>query len=417
MRPRVGVRHIAAALLLCAAPARAHQSSVVYLDIAPHAREVAVTFQIANADLGPALAAGREQPVERDEATAHAAALFDYLSRHFTVENGGARCEPRDDGLTLTDRADGFFAVAHVRWACKRTLADARLRYDLFFDIDPRHQGLARITADDGTSREHVFRLADRELALERPVGLADHVRDFLLLGIEHIFTGYDHLAFLFGLLLVAGLDRLRAGLRYVLGVVTAFTVAHSLTLISAGLGWLRLPSHVVEPAIALSIAYVAVENLVVERPRSRWLLTFGFGLVHGFGFASVLRDVGLPPRGLVLSLLSFNLGVELGQLAVVLMVAPALWLFAHWRGGVRQFAALAALALGAVALLSRFQLPLPSLCAVALGAPALVVLALPRFGFARTLRSSGSTVLLALSVLWFFERVLGRSWFGGWLG
>jgi hydrogenase/urease accessory protein HupE len=287
--------------------------------------------------------------------------IRDYLARHITVENAGFSCEPGGAEVSTLDRAGGFFAVVKMSWSCKRTLSDGKLRYDLFFDLDPRHQGFARM----GES-QHIFRAADRELVLSRPVTLWNHLSDYLLLGVEHIFTGYDHLAFLFGLLLVAGLARLRDGLRYVIGVVTAFTVAHSLTLVSAGLGWLRLPGHVVEPAIALSIAYVAVENLVVKQPKHRWLLTFAFGLIHGFGFASVLRDIGLPPRGLVLSLLSFNLGVETGQLVVVTLLAPLLWL-------------------------SRAH--------------------------AQRLRVGGSVALLALSSLWFLERVLGRSYFGGWLG
>src|SRR5205823_10400877 len=112
--------------------------------------------------------------------------------------------------------------------------------------------------------RQHVFRGANRSLDLERPLTLVDNLRDYLVLGMEHIFTGYDHIAFLFGLLLVAAARGLRRGLRYVLAIVTAFTVAHSVTLIAAGLGWVRLSPRLVEPAIALSIAYVAVENLVV---------------------------------------------------------------------------------------------------------------------------------------------------------
>jgi hydrogenase/urease accessory protein HupE len=146
---------------------------------------------------------------------------------------------------------------------------------------------------------------------------------DFLVLGLEHIITGYDHLAFLLGLLLVVGAVRQQRGglwpaLRYLLAIVTSFTVAHSVTLVATALGWLSVPSKLVEPAIALSIVYVGVENLVVSVPRRRWLLTFAFGLVHGFGFAHMLRDIGLPHNGLVLSLAAFNLGVELGQVAVV---------------------------------------------------------------------------------------------------
>jgi hypothetical protein len=396
-------------LLFLAAPAGAHQSSVVYLDIAlaPRGRELAVTLQISNLDLAPALGL-RDRPVEKSEL--NGARVFSYLAEHLHVENSGFACEPRDDGVTTLDRADGFFAVARLRFACKRTISDGKLRYDLFFDLDPRHQGLARVG-----DAQHVFRADNRELSLSRPVTLFDHLRDYLVLGIEHIFTGYDHLAFLFGLLAVAGFERLRGGLRYVLGVVTAFTAAHSLTLVAAGLDWVRLPPSVVEPAIALSIAYVAVENLVSLEPRHRWRLTFGFGLIHGFGFASVLRDIGLPPRGLVLSLLSFNVGVELGQLAVVALVAPALWLFARWKPS--HAAGVLALGALAVVLLGRFDLPTVSLCAVALGGPIAVMLALPRFGYRRTVRTGGSVVLLALSTLWFFERVLGKTWLGGWLG
>lgn len=404
-------------MLAVAATASAHQSSVTYVEIEPRGREVAVTLQVADLDLAPALGLGSDRPATRDEVTAGQARLGAYLSSHVEVRNSGFPCAPRVDGVELSDRADGFFAATSLRYQCKRTAADVTVRYDLFFDIDARHQGLARVDVPGEPPREAIFRSDDRELHLSRPVTLVDHVRDYLVLGVEHIFTGYDHLAFLFGLLVVAGFARLRDGLRYVLGVVTAFTVAHSCTLISAGLGWVHLSPRVVEPAIALSIAYVAVENLVVPKPRFRWLLTFGFGLVHGFGFSSVLREIGLPPRGMVLSLLSFNVGVELGQLAVVLMVAPALMLFTRWRQGVRQIAAVMVLQALAVALFWRFGLPLPQLCAVVIGGPAAIMLALPRFGYERTVRVGGSVLLAALASLWFFERVLGRSFFGGALG
>jgi hydrogenase/urease accessory protein HupE len=241
--------------------------------------------------------------------------------------------------------------------------------YDLFFDLDPMHQGLARLELGGQPQPPHVFRSAARQLRLDHPVGLVDHLRDYLVLGMEHIFTGYDHLSFLIGLMLIAAARGLRQGTLYVLGIVTAFTAAHSVTLIAAGLGWVRLPARVVEPAIALSIAYVAVENLVVPQPRRRWLLTFAFGLVHGFGFASVLHEIGLPPSGVVPSLVSFNVGVELGQLCFVVAVAPiVLWL-------------------------------------------------VPRLGQSARLRTVGSIALLALSTLWFFERVSGRTFLGGRLG
>src|SRR5205823_14309353 len=127
--------------------------------------------------------------------------LFEYLASRVTVTNEGHACEPEPGALSFLDKAEGYFAVATLDWACKRTAADVRVRYDLFFDSDPRHQGLARITLPGQSETQHVFRADARELALSQPVGLVDHVRDYLILGIAHIFTGYDHLAFLFGLL------------------------------------------------------------------------------------------------------------------------------------------------------------------------------------------------------------------------
>jgi hydrogenase/urease accessory protein HupE len=144
----------------------------------------------------------------------------------------------------------------------------------------------------------------------------------FVLLGVEHIGTGYDHLLFLFGLLLVA------RNLRSSLVVITSFTIAHSITLGVATLNLVSLRPSLTEPLIALSIVYVGVENLLTRgEPKGRWLLTFAFGLVHGFGFASVLRDLGVSSAGgVALPLFSFNLGVEIGQLAVAAILLPVIW-------------------------------------------------------------------------------------------
>jgi hypothetical protein len=403
-------------VLLAAAPAGAHQASVVYSRIVAAGHTVAYTFQIGDAELGPALGLG-ERPPTRDETRAKRAALLTYVGEHVRVTNGGAPCEPRPDALELTDKADGFFAVATVDYECRRTLFDVAIEYQLFFDLDPRHQSFATVEVFGAPPRDTVFRSGARDLRLSREPSLAEHMRDYLLLGVEHIFTGYDHIAFLFGLLLVVGFSSLRGALRRVLGVVTAFTVAHSVTLIASGLGLVRLSARVVEPAIALSIAYVAVENLITIKPRGRWLLTFGFGLVHGFGFASLLSEVGLPPRGQVLSLLSFNLGVELGQLAVVALAAPALYLFAQ--GPIRERGWLVLVGLQAVALvaLRAFQLPWPQLIVVVVAAPQLLAQLAARVGYDRAVRVCGSATLGLLAAFWFFERILARSWLGGAFG
>jgi len=138
-----------------------------------------------------------------------------------------------------------------------------------------------------------------------------------LKLGVEHILTGADHLVFLLGLILVGGT------LRSLAGVVTAFTLAHSITLALAALSIFAPSPRLVEPAIALSIAYVGVENLFVRDARRRWRITFPFGLVHGFGFAGALREIALPRAQVPIALVSFNLGVEIGQLAVLSVALP----------------------------------------------------------------------------------------------
>ena len=145
----------------------------------------------------------------------------------------------------------------------------------------------------------------------------------FVKLGIEHILTGYDHLLFLFGLLLVT------RNFMSALKVITCFTLAHSITLGVATFDLVQISSRIVEPLIAVTIVYVGAENVWKRGdPHGRWLLTFAFGLIHGFGFASVLREMGIGARagGVAMPLFSFNLGVELGQLVVAAILLPLIW-------------------------------------------------------------------------------------------
>ena len=165
---------------------------------------------------------------------------------------------------------------------------------------------------------------------------------DYAAHGVWHIWVGFDHLLFLISLLLPAVLIRVdrswtgaecfRNALWDVVKVVSAFTLAHSITLSLAALDVVQLPSRWIESAIAASVIVAALNNLVVIAGASRWLLAFAFGLIHGFGFASVLADLGLPHDALLLALVAFNLGVELGQLAVVAAFLPVAWILRnHW--------------------------------------------------------------------------------------
>ena len=145
---------------------------------------------------------------------------------------------------------------------------------------------------------------------------------EFFVLGLEHIAFGFDHLAFLFALLLAG------SKLREAAKIITSFTVAHSITLALATFDVVNLPSWIVEPMIAVSIVYVGLENIFRREVKNRWLLTFAFGLIHGFGFASVLRELGIAEQGssAIVPLFSFNFGVELGQITIAALILPLIW-------------------------------------------------------------------------------------------
>jgi hydrogenase/urease accessory protein HupE len=190
------------------------------------------------------------------------------------------------------------------------------------FPYDPRHQTFLNFYERDELTYQAILdrNHAEFEYFPGTPQGVLAVVRKFVPAGVHHILIGPDHLLFLVGLLLLGG------SIRKLLLIVTAFTVAHSITLSLAALNLLTPPASIIEPAIALSIVYVGIDNLMVRGGRDvRGWIAFAFGFIHGFGFASVLREMGLPSRALGWSLFSFNLGVEIGQLFVVVLVAAAL--------------------------------------------------------------------------------------------
>jgi len=338
-----GARRVAAILALIALtgsrPAAAHQASATFGDVARAAdagesAPIVWRLRVRSSDLALALkAAGAigDQLAWTERAST-------YLRGGMQVTAGDQRCAL--DGSELApDLAETEPTVAFTqRFRCPVERTPIRLRYDLFFELDRFHQSFTRLALDEATSEGTstvVFRDGLREVTLGEEPSVWRNATIYLRLGIFHILTGYDHLSFLMALLLGAALcgrttarstaeaASVRQALSGTVTVISAFTVAHSLTLMVQVLrpGWLS--TRWVEPAIAFSVAYVGFENLIPRPPRHRWLLVFCFGLVHGLGFASVLREIGLPRRGLVLSLLSFNAGVELGQLLVLGLTFP----------------------------------------------------------------------------------------------
>jgi hypothetical protein len=208
-----------------------------------------------------------------------------------------------------------------VDFACPKGLRDLEVRDDIFDTLGADHHTLAKLEWPGGT-QPFAFEPNAREarVVLGGATSTARQTRSFVLLGVEHILSGYDHLLFLLGLLLPGG------GWLALAKIITAFTLAHSVTLSLAVLNVVTLPDRLIEAVIALSIAAVAAENLyLTPTVTRRWIVSFCFGLVHGFGFSAALREMGLPSHGLLLSLFGFNAGVELGQGVVVAVALPAM--------------------------------------------------------------------------------------------
>jgi hydrogenase/urease accessory protein HupE len=309
-------------LITCiGATAEAHQVnlSTARVEMRPQrlvAVEVALKGSDADRLAGTHVFDEQKNLVDPARIAASAAAIAAYVGAHVAVSGtDGTLCPPGVAEVV----ADGDGVIIRNSFSCRNVAGDLVYRSTV-------------LTANDRTARQVVLIGAGENA----PQALLDDthttvtlsaaapplwvtMRRYLVTGIEHIFLGYDHIAFLIAIVLWA--QRLWP----VIKIVTAFTLAHSLTLSLAALQIVVIPSTLVEPAIAASIVFVALENFFSRDVGGRWRVTFAFGLIHGFGFAGALQEFGLPANAVVPALAAFNIGVEIGQVAIVSIVVPAL--------------------------------------------------------------------------------------------
>jgi hydrogenase/urease accessory protein HupE len=314
---------VATAALAAATRAAAHQGGLSYADVAVHGDTVDVALHAGYVEWLPVVDvdADRDGVVTTAEARARLRRLAAAVRAWIGVSADGRACTGEAVDADAGERLGALAVTVRVAYRCPAPIRTLRIVAVVFARQHPGHRVLATVRAGAALRAQHVFGPGSETLDVTvaaTPERVAA-VREFFVLGVEHIFTGYDHVLFLVGLLLVA------PGLRSLLGVVTAFTAAHTVTLVAATLGWAHVDVRLVESVIALSIAWVAAENLVVRRHRRRWLLALVFGLVHGFGFSNVLREMAIPRDVLGWSLASFNVGVEVGQVAIVGALYPLL--------------------------------------------------------------------------------------------
>jgi hypothetical protein len=339
------MRHfvLVSVLLMCQITAWAHKASDSYLVVDVKGNAITAQWDIALRDVDFALGLDRDGNAEITwgELRARQSDVSAWALSRLALTRSGS-CPLQMTSLQVDEHTDGGYAVLHLVGVCPGATGALGLQYRLLFDLDSLHRGLLRLTLDGDT---HTTVISPTSGAMQFGVTQTsrwEQFNQYLIEGIWHIWIGFDHILFLLSLLLPAvlvlemrrwqGVNSFGLAFREVLWVVTSFTAAHSITLSLAALGLVSLPSRLVESAIALSVMLAAANNLWPVVQHRRWLVAFGFGLIHGFGFASVLAELGLPVDALALSLLGFNAGVEVGQIAIVAGFLPAAFLLRNTR-------------------------------------------------------------------------------------
>ena len=337
---------LAVGSVLPASTAWAHKPSDSYLTVraAQDQNDLTLRWDIALRDLDYVLTLDRDGNGELTwgEVRPREADITRLAISRLAFTASGQACPLESSAPMMLDtHSDGNYAVLSLTAKCplldaKKTVLTAR--YSMLFDVDPSHRGLVQWIGPGqdpaSAAQALVFGTESAEQTLTlQPAGRWQTFRQYLVDGVWHIWIGYDHILFLLSLLLPAVLLRrnnqwepaptLSGSFKEVLKVVTAFTLAHSITLSLAAMGIISLPSRLVESVIAASVVLAALNNLRGTIEGKRWVMAFVFGLIHGFGFASVLADLGLPKEALALALVGFNAGVEVGQLSIVAVFLP----------------------------------------------------------------------------------------------
>ena len=324
-----------ALLCFCVNTAYAHKPSDSYLVISVKDSKIEGQWDIAIRDIEYAIGLDEnaDNQITWREVLTKEKEIDAYAFARLSLKNSQTTCLIKPIKTLIDDHTDGAYVVIKFAADCKGDINELNLHYSLFADIDPSHRGLLRLDYK-GNTKTSIFGPdnAQQSLILRTPDRLVQF-KNYVVEGMWHIWMGYDHILFLISLLLPAVLIRnskhwepsesFKSSSIEVLKIVTAFTVAHSITLTLATLHIISLPSRWVEAAIAASVVIAAMNNLNPKILKKRWVAAFAFGLIHGFGFAAVLSDLGLKSATLVLALVGFNVGVEIGQIVIVTIYLP----------------------------------------------------------------------------------------------
>ena len=332
-------------LLTLAPPGFAHKSSDSYLSFDVKERELDATVEVALRDLEIAvgLDLNQDNQITWGEISRQAAQITAYLRQNIVLSQQDQPCQWQGDDVWISEKSDGNYAHFKWRLSCAQPIDSLQMDYRVLFAQDAHHRGIVTVNHAQGTQTYVLSQQNPRALLQTRQTQPWQEFSLYVREGIWHIWTGYDHVLFLLGILLPAVLRRERGRwiavqqfkpiLWDVAKLVTAFSLAHSVTLALSGLRLVQLPVPLVEAAIAVTVILAALNNLFpLIKHQYRWLMVLVFGLIHGLGFANVLLEMKLPTTSLLWVLLSFNVGVELGQLVIVLSFLPVIYLLRQWQ-------------------------------------------------------------------------------------
>ena len=331
-------------LMLISPLAWSHKSSDSFVNLKVTNETIVGRWDIALRDLEFVLAldADADGAITWFELRTRFQYIENYAFSRLQINNGDDECSRQTGQLQVDHHTDGAYAVLNFILDCSSPIDQLTVKYHLLFDLDPTHRGLVQVHKGDH-SEFVLFSPKNQKTKINfNQSNYWQTLHQFVTEGVWHILIGYDHILFLLCLLLPSVVrktsmgwqakDHFTATLWQVGKIVTAFTLAHSITLVLAVLQWISLPSRLVESAIAFSVILVAVNNIYPLFSERAWFVAFGFGLIHGFGFASVLTDLDLTAGNLGVSLFGFNLGVELGQLVIVSVFLPVAYsLRSYW--------------------------------------------------------------------------------------
>lgn len=329
---------IAFLCLAAAAPAMAHSQSYGYLAITPQDQSVTGSLDLAVRDLDLIydLDANRDGEITWGEMRSREAELQAAVLDQISIGATEGACRLKPDPMMIDSRGGETYAVFPFGGSCPALGDKLMVSYHLMFAADAQHRGLVAVHGASG-SQSLVMSPGVQSVSMSLDGGRAAGLglfATYVAHGAHHIWIGYDHILFLITLLLGTSLQAGQASIRQSLSeavkVISAFTLSHSLTLGLAATGVLRVPASIAESLIAVTIVASAINNVRPFLTRRVWLLALVFGLVHGLGFANVLAELGLPRQSLLPALLAFNIGVEIGQLAIAAVALPALLLLAR---------------------------------------------------------------------------------------